>query len=208
VDLPLHHDPKGRQLLATRLYRDFYAMKTYGKEPESLESIVSLFNETLAGYPLYKINAALVTHAQRSQEFPTPADIVGLIRRNGRPPLSEARFVAISRKDGADRTPEEWQYLRDWEADRDDGWADEPGDEKIDNLRADNASLRQHLREAQDEIRRLGRLALERREEQRRPFDLTRPALTREEKVARTVEEMRRAGAPEEDISAFLASAA
>lgn len=74
--LRLRHDPAGRQKLAGRLYRDFHAMKTYGKEPESLESIISLFNETMAGYEINEVLEAMGEHARRSAEFPAPAEII------------------------------------------------------------------------------------------------------------------------------------
>ncbi len=87
-----------RQVNVTMPYRRFHAIKTYGKEPESLDSIIEGFDCDLAGYPAEKSLLAIKTHSQRSQEFPTTADIIGLIRRNGRPPLTEAQFVAINRK--------------------------------------------------------------------------------------------------------------
>lgn len=74
--LLLKDDREGRQKLAGRLYRDFHAMKTYGKEPESLESIISLFNETMAEYPIEKVLEAMHSHAKASPEFPTPAEVI------------------------------------------------------------------------------------------------------------------------------------
>src|SRR5262245_32536595 len=79
--LPLNDDREGMQKLAGRLYRDFHAMKTYGKEPESLESIISLFNETLADYPAEWILLAMHEHAKVSAEFPTPAEIIAKINQ-------------------------------------------------------------------------------------------------------------------------------
>jgi hypothetical protein len=55
-------------------------MKTYGKEPESLDSIIDLFIETLAGFPWDEINCAMTEHAKVSPEFPTPAEIVAIIK--------------------------------------------------------------------------------------------------------------------------------
>jgi hypothetical protein len=74
--LPLKSDHQARQTLAARLYRDFHAMKTYGKEPESLESIISLFNETMEDFSGDEIFKAMHKHAKASPEFPTPADII------------------------------------------------------------------------------------------------------------------------------------
>jgi hypothetical protein len=77
--LPIQRSPEGQKRMAMRLYRDFQAMKTYGKEPESLDAIIEVFNETLAGYSWQDINAAMIQHTKASAEFPTPADIVKLL---------------------------------------------------------------------------------------------------------------------------------
>lgn len=80
--LPLKADLNSQKRLASRLYRDFHAMKTYGKEPESLESIISLFNESLAEYCGEEIFQAMHEHAKCSSEFPTPAEIISRIEMN------------------------------------------------------------------------------------------------------------------------------
>jgi hypothetical protein len=56
-------------------------MKTYGKEPESLDSIIDLFSETLSEFSWDEINIAMTQHAKASPEFPTPAEIVLLIKQ-------------------------------------------------------------------------------------------------------------------------------
>src|SRR4051812_42867699 len=95
--IALRDDYDGQKKLAVELYDRFHAMKTYGKEPESLEGITRIFKRALSAFSVDHILRAVSTHAQRSQEFPTVADIVGLIRRNGRPPLTESQYIAISR---------------------------------------------------------------------------------------------------------------
>lgn len=79
-------------------------MKTYGKEPESLESIVDLFTEVFSETPFTRIADAMKEHAKCSSEFPTPADLFKIMegwndremsnnrpeRRIFSPPKSEA----------------------------------------------------------------------------------------------------------------------
>ena len=73
--LPISRSPEGQQRLATRLYRDFHALKTSGKEPESLDSIIDLFTEQFADCSFEQVNQAMHAHCGESVEFPTPADI-------------------------------------------------------------------------------------------------------------------------------------
>lgn len=54
-------------------------MRTYGKEPESLESIISLFYESTADYGIEEILSAMHFHAKKSPDFPTPADIISIM---------------------------------------------------------------------------------------------------------------------------------
>ena len=192
-------DPAGRKALAVELYERFHAMKTYGKEPESLDSIVSVFARDLADYPAEKVMRAIRAHALTSSEFPTVADIAGLVRRNGRPPLSESQYVAINRKAGEDRTGEEWQFLKDWEAERK-GWDEiDPVREQVDRaemvrLREEVARLREENKRLAEQCRRVGVAK-----------GLERPRPSEEEQVVRTAEAMRQSGAPQADIDEFLA---
>lgn len=197
--LPLKSDAESKKNLAMRLYRDFHAMKTYGKEPESLESIISLFNETLAEFTMDHIVLAMKVHAQRSQEFPTPADIVGIIRRKGRPPLSREMYISISKKDPEDRSGDDWKYLRAYEAEHSTEVSDFVDQAKETANRDENLRLRNQVRELQAEIGKLSHLL----HESRRAKGLEKPKPSVQEQVNRTVAEMRRGGASEEDIERF-----
>ena len=193
-------DPAGRKALAVELYERFHAMRTYGKEPESLDSIVSVFARDLADYPAEKVLRAIRAHAQRSAEFPTVADVAGLIRRNGRPPLSESQFVAVSRKDGADRTPEDWQFLRDWRAEHE-GWEDEPDAARQAADRAEVVRLRHEVKALRDENARLAEHARQVSVSK----GLERPRPGEQERIDATAAAMRAGGAPQADIDEFLA---
>jgi chromosome condensin MukBEF MukE localization factor len=175
-------------------------MKTYGKEPESLESILPLFQSALAEYPIEKITRALDIHASRSQEFPTRFDIVSLIKRNGKPPLSEAMYITISKKYGEDRTASEWQYVREFEAEQHEQSC-ELSDAMANEANAiENAQLRKEILSLGDEVKRLGNLL----HEERKRNGLDRPKPTLQEKINATVDAMRKGGAPEADIEAFM----
>ncbi|WP_088255259.1 hypothetical protein [Fimbriiglobus ruber] len=197
--MPLSRNERGKQLLAARLYRDFQAMKTYGKEPESLESIISLFTEALASFPPEQIMQALTLHAQRSAEFPTPADIVGLIKRNGKPPLSQAVYIAIQKKAGEDRSPEDWQYLREYEAQQREEFEGPRDTRQAEEMRQENRRLHTELTELRKECNRLAKLL----QDARVAKGIEPPVLKDGDKVRATIAAMREAGAPAEDIEQF-----
>lgn len=201
-DLALLRDDEGQNRLALELYDRFHSMKTYGKEPESLKAIISVFLRDLAQFPADIILKAISTHAQRSDEFPTVADIYGLIKRNGKAPITEAMYVAANRKDGADRTGEDWEIIREFEADRFTGWDDGVPEldryrelqDEITRLRNENASLWSEKERAWGEVRKY-RESMSLKEE-----------IPLSDKVNRTIEAMKAAGAPQADIDEFLDS--
>lgn len=93
----------------------FESQRVFGKEPEQVDALIGVFIMALADYPFPAIDKAMRLWVKRSAEMPTPFDIVNLIERDGKPPLERAVYVSISKKDGVDRTAEEWQYMRDYE---------------------------------------------------------------------------------------------
>lgn len=203
--LVVRDDTEGQNNLARELYDRFQAMKTYGKEPESLKSIVSIFIRDLADYPTEKVLKAISTHAKYSQEFPTVADISGLIRRNGKPQIKESDIIAINKKDGQDRTRDEWQMLRDWSDERSTGWRDEPDPVKDAAMLADNQRLRQEINDLKAEIRRLGALALEKRAAKLNPPPIRILEISKEQRAINTILAMREEKIPESDIMEFAA---
>jgi hypothetical protein len=182
------------------LYQCFQGLKVWGKDPDSLEGAVALFQVTLADFPMDKIRTAFTLHLARSSEMPTPADIIGLIRRSGRPLLSHAMYVAISRKNGEDRTSEDWKFIRDYEAEQREGFSDGADAVKEDATLTENSVLRKEVLSLRDEVKRLGDLLHE--ERKRNGIEKPKPSL--QEKISATVEVMRKSGAPEADVSEFL----
>lgn len=111
----LREDRDGKKHLAVLIAQCFDTLRLYGKEPEQLESVNSIFQIVLADYPLEKISNAFAAYLKRNNEFPAPADIVQIIERDGKPPFDKAVYVAVQRKPPEDRTPEEWSYIREYE---------------------------------------------------------------------------------------------
>ena len=93
----------------------FDALKTYGKEPEQLDSVKKLMHFALADYPWEKIREALAFYFRNNTDFPAPADIVQIIERGNKPPFDKAVYVNITKKRGDERTSEEWKYMREYE---------------------------------------------------------------------------------------------
>lgn len=177
----------------------FVIQKVYGRQPENVEVINQAFHSVLGKYPANSVIRAFELWLERSQEFPTPADIVGLIKRNGKPPFSQARYVAIQKKDGEHRTPEDWQYLREYEAAQSeefDGPRDTP---YVEEVNRENQRLRAELTNLRRENKRLTALL----HDTRAAKGFERPAPTVEEKVRATISAMRSFGASEEDVELF-----
>lgn len=199
--LALHENEGAQTRLDALLVGCFTAQKLYGRDPGSLEAVNQVFHSVLGRYPGEQVVRAFEIWVERSQEFPTPADIVGLIRRRGKPPLSREMYIAISRKDGEDRSGDEWQYLRDYEAEQLTEDSEFPDTRKDEAARQENRRLRDEVRELRVENERL----VEQLREARGSQGLERPQPSREQKIRATAKAMRDAGAPEADIEAFLA---
>ena len=177
-------------------------MKTYGKEPESLSSITATMLSDLSEFPPESILRAFKTHAQRNQEFPTTADIIGLIKRNGRPPLKESDIIAIRKKEVCDWTRAEAEMVEEWQAQQQDGWRDFADPLKDEATLQENLRLRGELGQLRQEVRRLTELLAETRREKR----LDPPKPSHREKVENTIRAMKAEGAPAQDIQLFAES--
>lgn len=112
----LKDDQTGKKRLDETLLMAYDALKTYGKEPEQLESVKKFFHFALADYPWERIREALAYYIKNNAEFPTPADIVQIIQRGNKPPFDRAVYVSITKKHADQRTGEEWAYMREYEA--------------------------------------------------------------------------------------------
>lgn len=116
TQLSLRDDPNSKTRLNEALLMAFDALKTYGKEPEQLDSVKKLMHFALADYPWQKIQDALAFYFRHNTEFPAPADLVQIIERGNKPPFDRAVYTTLSKKHPADRTSDEWAYMREYEA--------------------------------------------------------------------------------------------
>ena len=112
---PISEDSQGRVALALMLQQCFQALNLFGKEPEQIEAAINIHQMVLAPFSIDQIRTAFSKWLETHDTFPAPANIVSLIRRGGRPPLSEAVYVSISKKPADQRTKDDWRYLSDYE---------------------------------------------------------------------------------------------
>lgn len=115
TQLSLRDDPESKTRLNEALLMAFDALKTYGKEPEQLDSVKKLMHFALADYSWQQISEALRYYFKNNSEFPAPADLVQIIERGNKPPFDRAVYVSISKKQADQRTSDEWAYMRDYE---------------------------------------------------------------------------------------------
>jgi hypothetical protein len=111
----LKDDSEAKTRLNESLLMAFDALKTYGKEPEQLESVKKLMHFALADYTWEQISNALRYYFKNYTEFPAPADLVQIIERKNKPPFEKAVYVSISKKPAYERSSDEWAYMRAYE---------------------------------------------------------------------------------------------
>jgi hypothetical protein len=97
------------------VFQCFQSLRTYGKEPEQLGAVNGMFQMVLAEYPYDKIKGAFSYFLRHNNEMPTPADIVNIIERGGKPPLERSVYVSIQKKPKDERSSDEWAYCREYE---------------------------------------------------------------------------------------------
>lgn len=111
----LIEDANARKQLSNFLFQCFDALKVYGKEPEQMKNLNSMFQMVLADYTYEQIQSAFAFYLKNNTELPAPADIASIIERGNKPALDRSVYVSISKKEAAQRTSEEWQYMREYE---------------------------------------------------------------------------------------------
>ena len=112
----LAQDPSGQKNLTILLATCFDALKVYGKEPEQLESLNSVFQMCLSEFTFAEVREAFKVYLMSNAEMPAPADIVKIIR----PPRvwCATSFIDIKRRsrEGEYITQREQQYCVDFVA--------------------------------------------------------------------------------------------
>jgi hypothetical protein len=200
-ELLLRESRQATQEIDVLLFACASSQKLYGREPEAFEAATQVIQNVLGRFPADKSVRSLQTWLERSTEFPTPADLVNLIKRNGKPPLRESDIIAIRKKDGEDRTREEWAMLQEWDTERQEGWKDFPDPQKDAATLQENRRLRQEIATLKDEIGRLASML----QAERAARGAVPPEPSLADKVNRTIAEMRKSGASEIDIREFAA---
>ena len=82
--MKIHSEEKKKRLieLARMLGACFESQKTYGQDASKIESLIGIFDLTLADYDIKLIREAFLNHLQNKTDFPTPACIMGILRPN------------------------------------------------------------------------------------------------------------------------------
>lgn len=98
--------------IATQLGACLAVQRTYGKQGGDIESMTRVFVSDLKAYSSDKVVKALTDWRLKSADFPTPADIVGLL--NPQPVWSATLFNEITerRKKGDILSRREEEYLK------------------------------------------------------------------------------------------------
>lgn len=204
VDTPrksMATDPKAREQAVIAIRQCFDVCETYGKTPQQLETMVDAMIGMLGDYQPDLVMRAFRTHVERSSKLPTLADIVGLIRRGGRPEVTYSDVIEARKVPADTRTPEDWELIRRWDAQQQEGWsvADSHTDEA---LRSENRRLREEVMELK---KRNTALAIELRvirEELEK-----KPKITEDRRALDTIEWLRSVGATEAEIRSVAQSA-
>lgn len=122
-------NPQWFEAVSEMVTQCHHALRGYGKTPEQITASVKIFSLVLAKYPIDDIRAAFVAYLENHAEIPTPADIVGYIRREGHKPMDKALYIALCQKrqqTSWSEGPNPWQkgdglnnaeakYIRDYE---------------------------------------------------------------------------------------------
>ena len=201
-ELALAESKESKNRLDRLLIGCYTVQKLYGRDAGSIESVNEVFHHVLGRFPADHVLKAFTIWVERSQEFPTPADIITIIKRKGKPPLSREMYIGICKKDGEVRTPEDWQYMRDYEAEQKGDDSDLGDTVKAGSFQQENIRLRQKLIQMRSELQRTNQLLQE--ATVANGIEPTKPSV--QEKFAKTIHYMQEIGAPQEDIDAFIAS--
>ena len=121
----LRNDAVGRVSTVEAIHQCFAMCDTFGKTPEQLETMTDGFLSMLGDFPAKKVMLAFETHVKRSRNLPALADIIGLIKRNGKPELKDMDYRIILDKNPKERTMWDWQVLKDRDAEMNEGWGND-----------------------------------------------------------------------------------
>lgn len=112
--LLLREDGHGKDQLIETLRFCWNTLHRYGKTSDDFEGIVKTYLSFLGGYPTQDVVSAFDKYIRHRREFPTPADIMGIIE--GRVQRDGA-YTRLCRQiqEGAFVTDDEYAYMRRYE---------------------------------------------------------------------------------------------
>lgn len=96
--LTLANDPAGMASLSDMIALCYETLNVYGKKPEQIEATVKLFSIVLANDCIGNVRKAFVAYLRNHRDMPTPSDIIGYIRREGRPPFDRSIYIGLCQK--------------------------------------------------------------------------------------------------------------
>lgn len=113
--LRLSEDAAGREHVTDMLSFCWSALHLYGKKPEDFAGIVQTYLGFLASYETSKVVAAFKRYIKHRREFPTPADIIGIIEGRIKRDASYYNRLRERVKQGDHLYSDEKEYLEKYE---------------------------------------------------------------------------------------------
>jgi len=89
--------------------------RTYGKQGEDLEVAAKIWSKDLQGWAGEDIAEAMEYWRMKSQEFPTPADIIAILERQPKMDGAVYREFLNRRKNGDVLTQSQKNYIENYE---------------------------------------------------------------------------------------------
>lgn len=91
--------------------------RTYGKQGEDIKTLTKIFLEDLKEFTPEKVLSAIKSWRKTQREFPTPADIMGIL--DPKPVLDKSVYLSIQdkrKKQGGEYlSDKEWKYIAAYE---------------------------------------------------------------------------------------------
>lgn len=110
-----YDEKEKKSAIITQLAACLAVQRTYGKQAGELHTVVKIFLSDLSEYTGEKVAEAIVKWRKTRQEFPTPADIAGILNPQPRFDSAVYREMIERRKRNEERYSDA-EYMRKYEA--------------------------------------------------------------------------------------------
>ena len=97
-EMTLGKSKEVKKLMTKVFYGCCAVYPTYGKDSEQLTDALQMFNMCLYDYTGEQIKNAFVSWMKTNKSFPTPADIINLIERKGKPAFDKTIYLSLVKK--------------------------------------------------------------------------------------------------------------